>query len=146
MATRTQNTNSIRDLMTRDPFTLDRDRPITEAARAMRDQDVGPIIVTKDNNEIAGIVTDRDLVIRGLTEAKDPSQIKIGDVCTGDCITVEADAPVDEAIALMRDRAIRRLPVVEGGKPVGILSLGDLAVERDPQSVLGEISSAPPNN
>jgi len=69
----------------------------------------------------------------------------VGEVASGDPTAIESDAPVDEAVRLMRERALRRLPVVERGEPVGIVTLGDLAVERDPDSALADVSASDPN-
>jgi CBS domain-containing protein len=134
----------VRDVMTRDPVTVSKDAPIVEAARLMRDRGIGDVIVT-DGDAAQGIVTDRDIVIRGVAEGADPAQLRVEQVVTGDLAAVGPDDPVDRAIHLMRDRAIRRVPVVESGKPVGVVSIGDLAVERDPDSALADISEEPPN-
>jgi CBS domain-containing protein len=92
------------------------------------------------------VVTDRDLVVRALAEGADISSKSVQEVCSTETVTVSPDDDVDRAIQLMRERAIRRLPVVEEeDRPVGVVSLGDLAVERDPHSALGDISAAHPN-
>ncbi|HEX6219453.1 MAG TPA: CBS domain-containing protein, partial [Acidimicrobiia bacterium] len=98
------------------------------------------------DGDLCGIVTDRDIVVRGLAEGMDPETAAIDDVCKHDVVTVGSRDAVAEAVKLMEQHAIRRLPVVDGGELVGIVSIGDLAEERDPNSALGEISSAPPNN
>jgi CBS domain-containing protein len=130
--------------MTERPVTLARDASLTEAARLMRDRGIGDVIVV-EGDRAAGIVTDRDIVIRGVAEGNDPDATRVGDVLTGELAAVAPDDPIDRAIQLMRERAIRRLPVVESGKPVGVVSLGDLAVSEDRSSVLADISDAPPN-
>lgn len=134
----------IREVMTAEPTVLDARSSLTDAARAMRDGDYGDVLVSKDG-ELCGIVTDRDIVVRGVAEITDISSAKLGDVCTTGLTTLAPDDSVDEAVRLMRERSLRRLPIVENGKPVGIVSLGDLAVERDPDSALADISAAPPN-
>ena len=134
----------IRDLMTPNPVALPGTASVHEAARAMRDADIGDVIVI-ENNQVCGIVTDRDIVVRTLAEARDPATTTLADICSHALLTVSPTDSVEEAVRLMRTHAIRRLPVVEGGQPVGIVSLGDLAVERDPGSALGDISSTPPN-
>ena len=75
-----------------------------------------------------------------------PPKSACREICTSDVKTVSVDTPVDEVIRVMSDSAIRRIPVCEGNTPVGIVALGDLARDRDPSSLLGDISSAPPNN
>ena len=134
----------MRELMTPNPVALPGTASVHEAARAMRDADIGDVIVI-ENQQVCGIVTDRDIVVRTVAEARDPATTTLADLCSHALLTVTPTDSVEEAVRLMRTHAIRRLPVVEGGQPVGIVSLGDLARERDPGSALGEISSAPPN-
>lgn len=94
---------------------------------------------------LVGIVTDRDIAIRVVAEREDPST-PVGDVCSErNLATLRPDAPVAEAVELMRDKAIRGIPVLDGGTVIGVVSLGDLAVERDPGSVLAAISAAESN-
>jgi CBS domain-containing protein len=134
----------IHDVMTPKPVTLPGTALVHEAARAMRDQDIGDVIVI-ENQQVCGIVTDRDIVLRMVAEARDPAATRLADICSHALLTVAPTDSIAEAVRLMRTHAIRRLPVVEEGKAVGIVSLGDLAQERDPDSALGEISAAPPN-
>jgi CBS domain-containing protein len=134
----------IHDVMTPNPVSLPGTASVHEAARAMRDQDIGDVIVL-ENNQICGIVTDRDIVVRAVAEMRDPAATTLADICSHALTTVSPDDSIAQAVRLMREKAIRRLPVVEGGRAVGIVSLGDLAIERDPESALGEISAAPPN-
>jgi CBS domain-containing protein len=110
----------------------------------MRDRDIGDVLVV-DDGSIRGIVTDRDIVVRCVADGADLENAKVGDVCSADLTTVTADATVEEAARIMRDSALRRLPVVDRGAPVGIVTLGDLAVQADPHSALGGISAARPN-
>jgi CBS domain-containing protein len=134
----------IRELMTPNPVTLPSTASVHEAARAMRAADIGDVIVI-ENNQVCGIVTDRDIVVRTVAEARDPATTTLADICSHALTTVRTTDSIEQAVQLMRAKAIRRLPVVEGGQAVGIVSLGDLAVERDPSSALGDISAAPPN-
>jgi signal-transduction protein with cAMP-binding, CBS, and nucleotidyltransferase domain len=113
---------------------------VSDAARAMRDGNIGDVLVT-EGGQLVGIMTDRDLVVRVLAEGLDPSRTPLGTVCSRELTTVSPGDAIETAVARMRDSAIRRLPVVEDGRLVGILALGDLAVEREPESVLG--TSAP---
>jgi CBS domain-containing protein len=138
-------TQHIRELMTPNPVTLPGTASVHEAACAMRDQDIGDVVVI-EHKQVCGIVTDRDIVVRTIAEAQDPSTMTLGDICSHSLLTVTPTDSVEHAVRLMRTHAIRRLPVVDGGKAVGIVSLGDLAVERHPDSALGEISAAPPND
>ncbi len=134
----------LRDIMTQKPLTLQTSDTITAAARTMRDGNIGDVVVLEDG-QVRGILTDRDIVVRALAEGMDPSRTTVGQVCSRELTTLSPTDSIAQAVSIMRDKAIRRLPVVEGGRPVGIVSLGDLAVERDPDSALGGISAAPPN-
>jgi CBS domain-containing protein len=134
----------VRDVMTPDPVALPADTPVHIAAQAMRDRDIGDVLVV-NGNELQGIVTDRDIVVRGLAEREDLSGCSLGEVCTRQPITAMPDEDADSAIARMRNNAVRRIPVVDGGRPVGVLSLGDAAIEKDPNSALADISAAPGN-
>jgi CBS domain-containing protein len=136
---------SIRKVMTPDPITVSLTATLDQAARRMRDAGIGNVVVL-DGEKITGILTDRDIVVRAVAEGRDPAQTPVGEVASQELTTLDPDDTIDEAVALMRERSIRRLPVVERGRAIGIVSLGDLALERDPDSCLGEISSAPPND
>jgi CBS domain-containing protein len=135
---------SIRQIMTSELVALPVTATVGEAARAMREDDIGDVIVL-DGGRVVGIVTDRDIVVRGIAEGRDPKQTRLADICSRDLTTISPSADVKDAVALMRGKALRRLPVVENDRPVGIVSLGDLAIEQDRRSALGEISAAPPN-
>src|SRR5262249_18781747 len=102
-------------------------------------------VVVLENGMVRGVLTDRDIVIRGLAEGRDPSQTPVGELCSREITTLAPTDAFTAAIGIMREKAIRRLPVAPDGRLVGIVSLGDLAVQREPQSVLGGISAAPPN-
>jgi CBS domain-containing protein len=134
----------IRELMTSNPVSMLGTASVHDAARAMRDSDIGDVIVI-EQNQVCGIVTDRDIAVRIVAESQDPATTTLADICSHSLLTVTPTDGVEHAVRLMRTHAIRRLPVVEAGKAVGIVSLGDLAVERDPKSALGEISAAPPD-
>jgi len=135
---------TVRDAMTTNLVTCPSSAPLKDAAGYMRDRDIGDVLVV-DDGSICGIVTDRDIVVRCVAEGGDVRDATVGDVCTADLTTVSADTTIEDAARLMRDNALRRLPVVDRGKPVGIVTLGDLAVQADPSSALGGISAARPN-
>jgi CBS domain-containing protein len=135
---------SIRDFMTPHPVSLPATSSVVYAARAMRDANIGDIIVL-DNGRICGIVTDRDIVVRAVAEGRDLSTTTLKDICSQELTTLSPTDSVEDAVSLMREKAVRRLPIVDGGKPVGIVSIGDLATALDPHSALGHISAAPPN-
>jgi CBS domain-containing protein len=134
----------VRDVMTTDPVCLDADQPVSAAAIAMRDRDIGDVIVM-NSDAVCGIVTDRDVVVRAVAAGRDPKKTKLSDICSRDLATVKADTTIETAVGMMRDKAVRRLPVMDDGRAVGIVSIGDFATERDPKSALADISTAPPN-
>jgi signal-transduction protein with cAMP-binding, CBS, and nucleotidyltransferase domain len=133
---------SVRDVMTVSPMSLSTTATAVGAARAMRDGDIGDVVVLDDRGNLYGIVTDRDLAVRVVAESRDPEDVTLGDICSKALVVLAPTDTVDEAVQLMRQQALRRLPVVDKGKPVGIVSLGDLAIQRDPSSVLADISAA----
>src|SRR5690242_6879559 len=135
---------SVRDLMTTNPIRLPASAPIREAARQMRENDIGDVVVEKDG-KLCGIVTDRDIVVRAIADGKNLETMNLETICSKDLTFLSPDQTDEDAVRLMREKSIRRLPVLEGGKIVGILSLGDLAVDKDPRSVLGRVSAAAAN-
>ena len=136
---------SIREVMTDSPEVVAPDTTVTEAAKLMRDKDFGGILCG-DGDELHGFLTDRDIAVRVVAEGKDPDEVTVGDVATTDLHTLSPDDTVEDAIALVRQHDIRRVPVVEGARPVGIVSIGDLAVERDEDSALADLSASSGNN
>lgn len=136
---------SIRDVMTRTPCVLDVSDTVEKAAREMSANDIGDVIVCKQDT-LCGIVTDRDITVRVIAEGRDPAATTLGEICSNDVTTLSPDETVADAVRLMREKAIRRIPVVADGKPVGIVSMGDLAKERDPDSALADVSAAPANH
>jgi len=137
-------TQHVSDIMTAAPVTVGPQTSMTDVARIMRDRDLGAVLVT-DGDDLRGLVTDRDLVVRLLAEGGDPERTTVAGALSDDLVTVTPEDDLDNAIRLMREHAVRRVPVVEHGRPVGMVSLGDLAMERDPESALGDISVARPN-
>jgi|SRR5439155_25907593 len=131
--------------MTPNPLTVKATATIVEAAKKMKEADIGPVLVL-EKDKVCGIVTDRDIAIRAVAEGRNPAEVKVADICSRDLVVLAPDASIDEAVKLMEKKAVRRLPVVDKGKPVGIVALGDLAEHRDPKSALGKISQAAPNN
>ncbi len=135
----------VRDVMTGIPVVLQPEQTVTDAACAMRDFAVGCVLVA--GRRLHGVITDRDIVVRAIAEARDPATVPLSDICSLDMAVVGPDDELGDAVTIMRRRAVRRLPVVEGGRAVGVVSLGDLALERewDASSALADISAAPPN-
>jgi len=136
---------SIEEVMMSNPRTVDAGDSVADAARIMAEADIGAVIVV-DDGQVCGIVTDRDIAVRAVAEGRDPSSTKVSEVATGSPKTLSPDESVEDAEKAMREQDVRRLPVVEDGRPVGIVSLGDVAEERDAGEALADISSAPPNN
>jgi CBS domain-containing protein len=136
---------AIQDVMTRTTRTLGPEASVQEAARIMADDDIGAVIVVSDG-AVSGIVTDRDIVVRSTAEGRAPGEVTVGEVASGDVVTVAPTDTVGDVVELVRDRAIRRVPVVDGGRPVGFVSIGDLAIERDSRSALADVSAAEGNN
>ena len=130
----------VRDVMTPGPIGVDYYQSIGTAARTMRDWGVGAVLVVNDQ-ALYGLVTDRDLVVRAVAESKGPDE-PVGPLSSGNLIGVDADADARDAARLMREHAVRRLPVIEDGQVAGIVSLGDLAMQDDPVSALATVSMA----
>jgi CBS domain-containing protein len=135
---------NVNEVMQRNPICLPAITSITAAAVAMRDIGIGDVIVEEDGR-VCGIVTDRDITVRVVAEAVYPNEVALSDICSRELTAVAPTDSVEEVAELMSHKALRRLPVLDAGRPVGIVSLGDLAIERDPDSVLAAISAAPPN-
>ena len=133
---------SIRDLMTGNPTTCEPSTTIVEAAKTMAQEDVGPLPIV-DGGRVTGIVTDRDIVVRAVAEGRDPNSTTIGEIASADLVTVEPDTPHAEALDLMSQNQVRRLPVVENGNLVGIVAQADIAralEEEKPGEVVQDIS------
>ncbi|MGJ5831265.1 CBS domain-containing protein [Streptomyces ossamyceticus] len=134
----------VRDVMTPGVVAVRPDASLVEAAQLMRAQDVGDVLVTVDE-QLIGVLTDRDITLRAVADGVDPLTVSAQAVCTPNPVVIGPDDAVSTAVALMRDHAIRRLPVLADGHPVGMVSLGDLAVAQDPDSALADISRAEPD-
>ncbi|MGC9495744.1 CBS domain-containing protein [Streptomyces sp. WG7] len=131
----------VRDVMTPGVTAVRPDASLVEAARLMRTHHIGDVVVA-DGRGVTGLLTDRDITVRAVAKGLDPMAVGVRAVCTRDPLTVSPHDPVADAETLMREHAVRRLPVVEDGLPVGLVSLGDLAEARDPASALADISRA----
>ena len=137
---------SVGDIMTRPPHTLDVTASVMEAATAMRDGDFGDVVILEEGR-LCGILTDRDIVVRVLATGDDPSSVRVGDVCSRILTTVAASDGIGDAVRLIRAKAVRRLPVVDDeNRLVGVVSQADVALEAKDKSVgemLAEISKPP---
>ena len=105
----------VRELMAEPVVTVKSDTTLTETARLMRDADIGDVIVVERSRPV-GVLTDRDIVVRGVADNRTPGTVTAGEICTTDVVSVAPDAEISQAIALMRRAAVRRLPVTEGGE------------------------------
>jgi CBS domain-containing protein len=138
--------SKVRDYMSHPPITISAVASVHEAAQKMRATDVGALVVQEDGKPY-GIVTDRDIAIRAVAQGLNPETTPVGGICSKELTTVSPDDNIDTVLKLMREKALRRVLVVDYEKaPIGIVSLGDLALARDRGSVLGDISAAPPNH
>jgi CBS domain-containing protein len=135
--------SKVRDIMTPDPIGVYYEQTIGEAARIMRDAGVGAVLVVR-GDALSGVVTDRDLVVRALAEGAGPDT-PVGPLCSPKLVGVDAGKDVAEAEQLMRDNAIRRLPVIDNGQIVGVVSMADLAIAGDSDSALAAVGKAPAN-
>ena len=134
---------SISEVMTRRPVTLPGSATVRQAAEAMDRADIGNVLVVNEADVVRGIVTDRDITVRVVAEGRDPADTRLSEICSDEILTLTPKDTVDQAVRLMQQQAIRRLPVVDGGRAAGIVTLGDLAVTQDPDSALADISAAP---
>ena len=136
---------TVREVMTPEPVVLESSATVQDAAQRMRDDYIGNVLVA-DGPTLRGIVTDRDLATRVLADGRDPAGVTLGDVVSTDLEAVAADDDAGQAVEVMRREAVKRVPVVEDGVPVGILSMGDLALSVDDMDVmLSALRSARPD-
>jgi CBS domain-containing protein len=141
---------SVRDVMTPNPETVSEKDSIRDVARIMKDRDTGVVPVV-NGRKIVGVITDRDIVVRGIAEGKDLGSIRVREIMTTGIKCVTEDAPLNEVLQMMSGNEVRRVPVVNGqDEIVGIVSLGDIATNTNQDNRVGKtvetISEAPPNN
>jgi CBS domain-containing protein len=123
--------HQIRELMTANPRAIEADKPVAEAAQMMRDEDVGlaPIV---EGDRLVGTLTDRDIAIRVVAEGRDPESTTVREVASTELVTIDPEQSLDEALRLMAQHQVRRLPVVEeDGRLVGVLAQADVARHGD---------------
>jgi CBS domain-containing protein len=135
---------TVREVMSNRVVTVPQTMSLAEAARRMREHDVGDVIVM-DGERMSGMLTDRDIVVRAVALDLDPDVTIVDDVASHEIVSVAPETDVSDVVRLMRDHAVRRVPVVEDERPVGIVTIGDLAIERDSSTALADISAARPN-
>lgn len=130
----------VKDIMTKDISFVSSQSTVVEAAKLMKDENIGSVPVV-DNNMLVGILTDRDIVTREIASGKNPVNQKISDVMSTGVATVASSTDIHDAAKVMADKQIRRLPVVDSGKLVGMLSIGDLAIRDNFEDEAGEALS-----
>lgn len=145
-----KETRHVRDVMTPNPECVSERDSIRDVARIMKEQDTGVVPVV-DGKRIIGLITDRDIVVRGIAEGRDVSSVKVNEIMTKSIRSVKEDTPLNEVLDLMGSAEIRRVPVVNGDNElIGIVSLGDIATNSNQDGRVGKavenISEAPPNN
>jgi len=117
---------SIKEVMTRDVTACEPSASVRDAATLMAREDIGPVPVV-DDGRLVGILTDRDIVVRVVAEGRDAGQTTVGEIASKELVTVAPDTDLDEAMRLLAEHQVRRLPVVEGDRLVGIVAQADVA-------------------
>jgi CBS domain-containing protein len=128
----------LRDIMSPAPVSMAATEPVSAAARAMKEHGVGTVLIVADGR-LSGLVTDRDIAVRVLAENRDPVATCVGDICSTELAVLGPDDDVEQAARLVRERAVRRIPIVQDGTPVGVVSLGDLALQKDQAQVTAAV-------
>lgn len=137
-------TRKVREIMSAAPACMAASESVSAAAKAMKERGIGTVLVLSEGR-LAGLVTDRDIAIRVLAENRDPLTTRLDDICSSELAVLSPDDDVETATRIVRDRAVRRLPVMADGTPVGVVSIGDLALDKDEGSALSQISAFGPN-
>jgi CBS domain-containing protein len=127
----------VRDVMTSNPTTCEPTATLVDAAKVMAREDVGPVPIV-EGGKLVGLVTDRDIIIRAVAEGRDVTSTTVREVASKDLVTVTADEDLDRALQLMAQHQVRRIPVVEGDRVVGIVSQADVARAADDEKT-GEV-------
>ncbi len=134
-------TRKVREIMSAAPVCMAASESVSAAAKAMKERGIGTVLVLS-GGRLAGLVTDRDIAIRVLAENRDPLTTRLDDIYSTELAVLSPDDAVETATRIVRDRAVRRLPVMADGTPVGVVSIGDLALDKDERSALSQISAA----
>ena len=125
---------SVRDAMTASVSSVGPSQSLADAAQLMKGEDVGSVPVVEEGR-LAGIVTDRDIVTRAVAEQRDPQAVTVEEIASQELVTIEPEQDLDEALALMARHKVRRLPVLEEGRLVGMLAQADVALEAKEEKV-----------
>jgi len=127
-----------REIMSSHAECVGENETLVDAARKMRDLDVGALPVCGQDNRLKGMVTDRDIVVKVIAEGGDPASTTAGTLCEGQIVTIGADDPIEEVLRTMKQYKVRRLPVIDGHDLVGVVSQADVA-KNVPQEKVGEL-------
>lgn len=138
-----------REIMTPDATCALETDTLADAARKMRDSDVGALPICGEDHRLKGMITDRDIVVKCIAEGGDPTSVTVSELADGKPVTIGADDSVDEALQTMIEHKVRRLPVIDGHELIGVVSQADIAMNL-PEDRVGDlveaISAAPENN
>ena len=138
-------TNTVAEVMTRNPVAMDAKDPVTKAAAAMRDRGIGTVVVMTDGSP-CGVVTDRDITVKAVATGRDPSKMPLEQICSDRIVAVTPDQSVEDAVRVMKSHDVKRVLVMEGKELKGIVSLGDLASRSLEGDLERHLSRAKPNN
>ena len=138
-----------RDIMSSNPRIMKVDDKVIDIARCLADEDIGAVVICNDDERLQGMITDRDLAVEVLAQGRDPQGVTAGELLDGsEVVTIGADDPIDLAIDTMKQHAVRRLPVIDGDRVIGMVSQADIARSGDETQVgrLVEVISEAPDN
>jgi CBS domain-containing protein len=138
-----------RDIMTHGAACARSEETVADAAGKMRDLDVGALPICGDDDRLKGMVTDRDILVRCVAEGADPTSTPVSVLAEGKPVTIGADDPIDQALQTMIEHGVRRLPVIDGDRLVGMVSQADVARETTPEQagqLVAALSRSPSNN
>ena len=133
--------STAREIMTGGAECASTEDTLVEAARKMRDLEVGALPICGEDNRLHGMITDRDITIRCVADGGDPSSVKVSELAEGKPVTIGADDPVEEILRTMKEHGVRRLPVIDGHQLIGIVSQADVATNL-PESSVGDLVEA----
>lgn len=134
----------VRELMTSAPVAVAPSAPVFEAAEAMREHGIGAVLV-QEQGKLVGLVTDRDITVRVLAQGRDPRNVPVSEIASREIVVIGPDDDTEDAARLIAERAVRRIPVVEDGVAIGVVSLGDLELAKSERTPLADVSAAPPS-
>jgi CBS domain-containing protein len=137
-------TRKVREIMSAAPVCMAADESVSAAAQAMKERGTGTVLVVS-GGRFSGLVTDRDITIGVLAENRDPRTTRLDDICGGELAVLRPDDDLETATRIVRDRAVRRLAVIADGTPVGVVSVGDLAMDQDQRSAPSETPASRPD-